>query len=133
MRFAQDVKIIFSSNFRTSADDKLHEGAMMGFCFSNGRQKWGEKEKIPDKKKTFYDTNSSLNKDTIRFNTLSNDTILDWSKLKSFADDKINVTKELKFIFGREENIVGKGENAGYQNFLLFQPCFQKTSFTGRC
>ena len=29
----------------------------------------------------------------------------------------------------REENIVGKGENAGYQHFLLFPQCFQKASF----
>ena len=31
--------------------------------------------------------------------------------MKAFADDKINVTKELKFVLGREENIMGKGEN----------------------
>ena len=30
----------------------------------------------------------------------------------------------------REENGVGKGENAGYQHFLLFQQCFQKPSLT---
>ena len=29
------------------------------------------------------------------------------------------------------ENIVGKGENAGYQHFLLFPRCFQKVSYTG--
>ena len=29
----------------------------------------------------------------------------------------------------RVENIVGKGENAGYQHFLLFPQCFQKASF----
>ena len=29
------------------------------------------------------------------------------------------------------ENIVGKGENAGYQHFPLFLQCFQKTSFPG--
>ena len=49
----------------------------------------------------------------ITFNSLPNDKVLDWSKLKAFADDKLNVTKELKFVLGREENIVGKGENAG--------------------
>ena len=27
------------------------------------------------------------------------------------------------------ENIVGKGENAGYQHFLLFSQSFQKASF----
>ena len=30
------------------------------------------------------------------------------------------------FVFDRVENIVGKGENAGYQHFLLFPQCFQK-------
>ena len=31
---------------------------------------------------------------------------------------------------GRVENIVGKGENAGYQHFLHFPQCFQKVSFS---
>ena len=57
--------------------------------------------------------------------------ILDWSKLKAFADNKINVAEKLKFILGRVENIVGKGENAGYKHFLLFPKCFQKASYTG--
>ena len=52
--------------------------------------------------------------------------ILDLSKLNVFADDKRNVKEKLKFGMGREENIVGKGENAGYQHFLLFPQCFQK-------
>ena len=63
--------------------------------------------------------------------TLPNDNILDLSKLKAFADDKINVTQKLKFVFERVENIVGKGENAGYQHFLLIPQCFQKASFSG--
>ena len=63
--------------------------------------------------------------------TLPNDKILDWSKLKAFADDKINVNQKLKFDLGRIENIVGKGENAGYQHFLLFPQCFQRASFSG--
>ena len=56
--------------------------------------------------------------------------ILDWSKLKAFADNKLNVTSEMKFVLGREYNTVGKGEEAGYQHFLLFQECFQKASVT---
>ena len=40
--------------------------------------------------------------------------------MKALADDKMNVTENLKFDFGRVEKIVGKGENAGYQHFLLF-------------
>ena len=62
------------------------------------------------------------------FNSLPNNKILDWSKLKAFADDKINVTEKLKFVLERVEDIVGKGENAGYQHFLLFPQCFQKNS-----
>ena len=64
-------------------------------------------------------------------NPLPNDKILHWSKLKAFADDKINVTKKLKFALGRVENIVGKGKNAGYQHFLFFPQCFQKATFSG--
>ena len=33
---------------------------------------------------------------------------------------------------GRVENIVGTGENAGYQHFLLFPQCFQKLLPRGR-
>ena len=54
-------------------------------------------------------------------NSLPNNNILDWTKLKAFADDKLNLTKNLKLVLGRVENIVGKGENAGDQHFLLFQ------------
>ena len=36
-----------------------------------------------------------------------------------------------KIISDRIENIVVKGENAGYQHFLLFPQCFQKASFPG--
>ena len=32
---------------------------------------------------------------------------------------------------GWVENIAAKGENAGYQHFLLFPQCFQKASFSG--
>ena len=64
------------------------------------------------------------------FNPLPNDKFLNWSKLKAFADYKINVNQKLKFDLGRIENIVGKGENAGYQHFLLFQQSFQKAFFS---
>ena len=66
-----------------------------------------------------------------KFNSLPNDKILDWFKSKAFADDKINATEKWTFVLGRAENIVGKGENAGYQHFLLFPQCFQKASDTG--
>ena len=66
----------------------------------------------------------------VLLNSFPNDKILDWSNLKAFADNKIKVTVKLKFNFGRAENIVGKGENAGHQHFLFFPQCFQKASFS---
>ena len=61
---------------------------------------------------------------------LPNDEILDLSKFKKFADDNLNVAKMAKFVYGRIEN-TGKGENAGYQHFLLFPQCFQMDSSSG--
>ena len=60
------------------------------------------------------------------FNSLPDDKIVDLSKLKGFADN-LNVNKKLKFVF----EWVQKGENAGYQLFLLFSLCFQRISYTG--
>ena len=51
---------------------------------------------------------------------------LDWSKLKAFADDKMNVIEKMKFVLGRVKNNVGKGENAGYQHFLRLPTMFSK-------
>ena len=64
-------------------------------------------------------------------NSLPNDKIFNVSKLKGFADNKINVAQMLISMFNKIENIVGKEENAGYQHFLLFPQCFQKDSFSG--
>ena len=64
-------------------------------------------------------------------NSLPNDKFLAWSKLKAFADDKINVKEILKCCLGRVENIVRKEAIACYQHFLLFIQCFQKPSLSG--
>ena len=37
----------------------------------------------------------------------------------------------MKFVLGREESIVGKGENADYKHFLLFLQCHQMKFFQG--
>ena len=60
-------------------------------------------------------------------NPLQNDRILDRSKLKAFADNKVNVAQKLKFVYGRVEYIVGKGEYAVCQHFLLFPQCYQNS------
>ena len=65
-----------------------------------------------------------------KLNTSPNNNLLNWSNLKAFADDEINANEIMKFGFGGAENTVGKGENAVYQHFFLFQQCFQKASFS---
>ena len=40
--------------------------------------------------------------------------------LKLKESEKLKVTLKLKFVLVRRENIMGKGGNAGYQNFVLF-------------
>ena len=62
---------------------------------------------------------------------LPNDKNVDLSKLKAFADDNLNVAEMMGFVFDREENIVGKRENAGYQHFLLSPQCFPNASTSG--
>ena len=56
---------------------------------------------------------------------------MDLTKLKELACDRKNMAQNSKFLLGKVENIVGKGENAGYQHFLLYTQCFQKASYTG--
>ena len=53
------------------------------------------------------------------FNPLPNK-IFDVTKLKVFADNKLNFAKMTISLFNRVENTVRKGENADNQYFLLF-------------
>ena len=53
------------------------------------------------------------------------------SKFKVSIDNKFGAAEIMGFVFERVENIVGKGDNAGYQHCLLFLQCFQKTSYSG--
>ena len=62
-----------------------------------------------------------------RVNPFPNNKFLDWSRLRAFADKKINVTQKFNFVFRRVENFVGKEENAGYQHFSPFFTMFSKT------
>ena len=81
----------------------------------------------------FYDVTKLKAFADAKLTPYQNDKYLDleWTKFKAFADDKINVTKKQKLFFGWAENIVGKGENAAFQHFLLFPQCFQTASFSG--
>ena len=64
-------------------------------------------------------------------NSFPNSNISDWSKLKAIADDMTTVAEMLISLSDKVENIVGNGENAGFQHFLLFKQCFQKPSLSG--
>ena len=63
------------------------------------------------------------------FNPLPDDKMLDWSKLKQFADDNFKFDENSRKLSERVENTVGKGEIARYEQFLLFPQCFQKACF----
>ena len=63
-------------------------------------------------------------------NSLPNENILDWPKLKAFADDYLNIAKMMIFLYDGIENIVRERENADYRHFLLFPQYFQKASST---
>ena len=53
--------------------------------------------------------------------------ILNYSKLKESADDNFKLGENDRKLYTWVENIVGKGEIARYEQFLLFPQCFQKT------
>ena len=64
-------------------------------------------------------------------NTLLQNKILELTKLKAFADDKLNVAKMMISLHYFVENILGKRHDAGNQHFLLFPHCFQKAFSIG--
>ena len=65
------------------------------------------------------------------FDSKNTKTILDWSKIKAFADNKLKELNIMICVFNRVENIVVKGGNTGNQHFLLFPQCFQKAFYCG--
>ena len=67
----------------------------------------------------------------VLYNALPHDKFLDLSKLKAFADDKINVTEKLKFVLGRLENILEKRRKCWIPAFSPFPQFFRKASYTG--
>ena len=66
-----------------------------------------------------------------RLNPLPDNKILALSKWKAFADNNFSGTQMVQFFSDRVENVVGNGEKAGFQHFLLFQQGFQKVFFQG--
>ena len=54
---------------------------------------------------------------------------MDWSRLKAFADNKSNVTKKLKFVLERVENIVGKEKMLVISIFSFSNNVFKRLFF----
>ena len=64
-------------------------------------------------------------------NSLPNNKILDWSKLKGFADEKINVPQILKFVLGKGRKLCGKRRKCWLPTFSPFPIIFSKGFFLG--
>ena len=62
-------------------------------------------------------------------NSQTSDTNSGSIKYKAFEDYTLNVTEIMTFGCERAKNIVGKGENAAKQHFLLFLLIFWKSIF----
>ena len=77
--------------------------------------------------RTYY----QLFRQSMQFNPLSDDKILDWSKLKQFADNNFKVDENNRKFSKQVENTVGKGEIARYEQFVLFPQCSQKACLPG--
>ena len=61
-----------------------------------------------------------------RFNPFPHNKILDQTKWKAFADNKLNVTKMIFSVFDKVENTEGKGEIASISNFSFSHNVFKR-------
>ena len=62
--------------------------------------------------------------DTVEFSSLPNDKILDWYKMKPFADDKKKRTKELKLVLKWGRKHCGKKRKCWLPAFSSFPTMF---------
>ena len=61
---------------------------------------------------------------TVKINPVPNDKCMELTKFKEVTDSKFSVHIFMISVCYRKENIVEKGENAGYQHFLFYPQCF---------
>ena len=90
--------------------------------FPNGRKKLGKEEIACHEQVLLF---------SMFFNSLPNDKVVDLSNLNVFADDKIYVTKNLKFVLGRVENIMGKGKKLVTSIFSFSRNVFKRLFLQG--
>ena len=62
----------------------------------------------------------------IWLNCFPNDKVFRLVQIESICRQGNKYNLKTEIVFGMGKKIVGKGENAGYQHFLLFPQCFQK-------
>ena len=62
----------------------------------------------------------------LSFNLLPDDKILDWSKLKQFADDNFKFYENSRKFSKRVENTVGKGEIAPLPTYIAVENIMRK-------
>ena len=62
--------------------------------------------------------------------SIPEDKMLALSKLETFAAYNFILAQMIRFLFDWVEDIVEKGENAAYQQFLRFSLCFSKGFFS---
>ena len=67
----------------------------------------------------------------LTLHSLPDDKIVDWYKLKQFADNTLKCISNEKHVPYRVENIVRKREIACYKQFLLFSQCFPQLYILG--
>ena len=65
-------------------------------------------------------------------NSVTHDMILEWSKLKAFADDKINVSEMLKCVSGRVETTQEREKMLVTSIFSFFHDVFISLFLQGR-
>ena len=66
------------------------------------------------------------------FNSFPHNKILDLSKFKAFADDKINVTKKMKFVLGRVKTLWEKEKMLVASIFSFSLNVFKRLLSLGR-
>ena len=65
-----------------------------------------------------------------RFNSFPNNKNVDLSKSKAFPYNNLDVAPAMELVFDRVKNIVGKGENAGYQHFSFSHNVYKRLNST---
>ena len=75
--------------------------------------------------------NDKNRQDVLKAQPITRRQILDFFKLKEFADDNFKFDESGRKLSKRIENTVGKGEIARFEQFLLIPHCFQKACFPG--